>query len=227
MAVAVMQGRKTVTRRIIDIKHVDHYISGVWKCDVEGWGAGSVFFDGYNGADECDNFTPVRCPYNPGEHVAMLATWAVGPVFDECKPSGIIVRDTFRARVGGSKASRVEFWHAGQGEKPVALGKSRPGRFLPDHLRPLMPVLEIFSVRAERIQNITEDDALREGIERRVSSSDEGTHCYIFGLPEWSENEWEFTARDAFARLIDSVDGAGTWERNPWVWRVEFRRAEQ
>lgn len=38
----------------------------------------------------------------------------------------------------------------------------------------------------------------------------------------WFAREWFNKPREAFASLIDKVSGRGTWERNPFVWRIEF-----
>jgi hypothetical protein len=62
--------------------------------------------------------------------------------------------------------------------------------------------LEVVSVRVERLQNISEEDARAEGI--------------------WQPN-WPLSWR----QLWESINGAGSWEANPWVWVVEFKRIER
>jgi hypothetical protein len=77
--------------------------------------------------------------------------------------------------------------------------------------------LEVVSVRAERVQDITEEDAIAEGFERDFRP--DGS-AYGAGL---------VYARDEFASLWDQLNAARgfSWESNPYVWRVEFKRAEE
>lgn len=92
-------------------------------------------------------------------------------------------------------------------------------------------VLEIVSVRVERLQNISEDDARAEGIERgkdfpgwyRGPLDGDGA-----GLAEAGRHFKIPTAfpKLAFRALWESINGAGSWAANPWVWVVEFRRVE-
>jgi hypothetical protein len=71
--------------------------------------------------------------------------------------------------------------------------------------------LEITSVRVERLQEITEEDALNEGVE-------------IWAREKLTTGErWE-NQRMNFAMLWESINGDGSWEANPWVWVIEFRR---
>jgi hypothetical protein len=86
-------------------------------------------------------------------------------------------------------------------------------------------VLEVVSVRVERVQDITECDAEAEGVNPHDASivihrkpSGEHERCRVL----------DGTHRGAFACLWDSINakrGHG-WDANPWVWVVEFRRVE-
>lgn len=84
----------------------------------------------------------------------------------------------------------------------------------------LMPhQIQIRDLRIERLQDIS-DDYFKEGITLLASAddgriqwgyADEHLRYYMFDSP-----------REAFASLIDKVSGKGTWDRNPFVWRIEF-----
>lgn len=77
---------------------------------------------------------------------------------------------------------------------------------LPHHIR-------ITDIKSERLQDISEEDALREGILKLASG--------YYYLP--NGRDWAFsTPRMAFAYLIDKVSGKGTWESNPWVAAYSF-----
>ena len=72
-------------------------------------------------------------------------------------------------------------------------------------------VLEITSIRVERLNDITEADAEAEGAEI--------AYYMIDDQPTGSYDE-------GFARLWESINGKGSWKNNPWVWVVEYRRID-
>lgn len=97
-------------------------------------------------------------------------------------------------------------------------GKWRPSIHIPRWASRI--TLEITGVRVERLQDISEDDARDEGIE------DGG--CLNCGEREPCECSSPVPdARDSFAHLWQSINGPDSWDVNPWVWVVEFRRAKQ
>jgi len=77
----------------------------------------------------------------------------------------------------------------------------------------LMPhQIRITNVRVERLQDISDEDCLREGIRKMTFDT-------------FSFDSWKFFARsprEAFAALIARVSGKGIWDRNPWVFVYEF-----
>lgn len=75
--------------------------------------------------------------------------------------------------------------------------------------------LEITAVRVEKLQDITEADAMAEGI---VSAGD-GNGCQLADTTHYMA-----TARDSYASLWDHINGDNAWDKNPWVWVVEFKR---
>ena len=85
-------------------------------------------------------------------------------------------------------------------------------------------LLEITDVRVERLQDITEEQALAEGIVGVPFRPDDGWPIctgYMVG-PDDGKTGLQTTAAKAFAGLWDSV--GGNWNANPWVWVVEFKR---
>ncbi len=88
----------------------------------------------------------------------------------------------------------------------------------------LMPnQIEILDVRVERLQYITDEDCIKEGI----SSYDTSGNNYIetiYGIDMINKFiELGKTPREAFASLIDKIIGKGTWESNPYVFNYEFK----
>jgi hypothetical protein len=68
-------------------------------------------------------------------------------------------------------------------------------------------LLEITNVRVERLKSISDGDAIREGCSTADMKSGD---C----------------AADVFARLWASIYGEESWQANPWVWVIEFKRVE-
>lgn len=70
--------------------------------------------------------------------------------------------------------------------------------------------LEITGVRVERLQDIREADAEAEGIQEIVDA----------GV------DHDGTPRDAYRALWEQINGPGSWNANPWVWVIEFKKLE-
>lgn len=83
----------------------------------------------------------------------------------------------------------------------------------------LMPHrIRITNIRVERLQDISEEDCMAEGIWRDDNVGLEGTTYWYHGLANSSLR----TAKEAYAALIDKISGKGTWESNPWVFVYDF-----
>ena len=68
--------------------------------------------------------------------------------------------------------------------------------------------VEIEDIQVDRLSAISEEDAIAEG-------------CQCSGIPT------AFSNRDTYAKLWDSINGKGSWDANPWVWVVKFKRIEK
>ena len=95
----------------------------------------------------------------------------------------------------------------------------------------LMPhSIRITDIKCERLQDISEEDAMREGVFKYDKpplhhEADMFAPWAPYVRPyKWDSNNliYRCTARYAFAYLIDKVSGKGTWESNPWVFVYEF-----
>lgn len=83
--------------------------------------------------------------------------------------------------------------------------------FMPHRIR-------ITNIRVERLQDISEEDCIAEGVWRDNNVGLEGTTYWYHGLVNSSFR----TAKEAYAALIDKISGKGTWESNPWVFVYDF-----
>ena len=82
----------------------------------------------------------------------------------------------------------------------------------------LMPhSIRITDVRVERLNDITPDDCLKEGI-----SFIDKIKAYYFDRSDRNQGFYYYTAKRAFAALIDKVSGKGVWDSNPYVFVYEF-----
>jgi hypothetical protein len=80
----------------------------------------------------------------------------------------------------------------------------KPAIFMPRRFSRI--TLEIVSVRVERLQQISEEDAKVEGI-----------------IAEGLSPEGDWCSRECYKRLWKNINGKGSWEKNPWVWVIQFR----
>lgn len=86
--------------------------------------------------------------------------------------------------------------------------------FMPHHIR-------ITRIRIERLQDISDEDCLAEGIWRAHEVGLEGVTYWYTRLA----NSPYRTAREAYAALIDKISGKGTWQSNPYVFVYDFEIA--
>ncbi|OUQ64592.1 hypothetical protein [Bacteroides xylanisolvens] len=87
--------------------------------------------------------------------------------------------------------------------------------------------IKIVNVKIERLQDISDEDCLKEGIVKQEVISDESPFLYAYdaflnGDNKYFASRWFKTPKEAFAALIDKVSGKGTWESNPFVFAYEF-----
>lgn len=87
----------------------------------------------------------------------------------------------------------------------------------------LMPhQIRIKGVRCERLQDISDEDCMKEGVVDVTYFKSGGRPYELFALPGHEYEETFNTPRQAFAALIDKVCGRGTWKSTPWVIAYEF-----
>lgn len=114
-----------------------------------------------------------------------------------------------------------EIWYEADGLAPhdLCVGKYRPSMFMPRWASRI--TLEVTGVRVERLQEISEADAISEGAAYHEAPNN---LCHN----GWSHDDWHLhpNAKDSFTRLWNSLNAARGygWNANPWVWIVEFRR---
>jgi hypothetical protein len=187
---ALLEGRKTQTRRIIkpQPKWADSKFSTT-VCSSNRKHAGKhrwvVFKDQWT-IDESRSSKPFTCPYGrPGDLLWVRETWApMGSMSD----GAIYANPDKRIFYPATDDYRYE-------RKHPSIHMHRWASRL---------TLELTTVRAERLQNISDSDALAEGVDR--------TNTSLRGY-----------AVERYKRLWESINGKDSWEQNPWVWVLEFK----
>ncbi len=190
MVNAILDGRKTQTRRIVKPTK-DRNGSGcqLAPCEI----AGEV-----NGGDYA------LCPYGqPGDRL-----W---------------VRENFLYLMHGD-VTAGDIKYCASIDSRSAAGSKNPGYWWRKRPSIHMPrwasriTLEIVSVRVERLKQISERDALQEGIGLVLADN--------WPDPKAMSEAVAKSRRAGFKLLWESINGSDSWDTNPWVWVVEFRRVE-
>ena len=193
MVRAILDGRKMMTRRVHKVQPNDPPSTFSYKWDGEHWRG---FIDAGKYAGWCD--TPwMDCPYGEtGDRLWVRETWGMCAAHPDC--DGVY----FRADTSDNKGAKVDKW--------------RPSIFMPRSLSRI--TLEITGVKVERVQDISEADAISEGVtppSTPITEPDGSRHM-----------AWGYEYRYGFEKLWDSINakrGYG-WDVNPWVWAISFRR---
>ena len=86
--------------------------------------------------------------------------------------------------------------------------------------------LEITDIRVERLQDISEDDAIKEGISKVPFRPDDGFPLcdgFMVGKDDGVSGLLA-SPITAYKKLWESINGKGSWDLNPWVWVIQFKR---
>lgn len=181
MVRALLDGRKTQTRRTVKITHRTPGLAACLEPFDPAWVRPHVAVE--------------LCPYG--------------------KPGDLLwVRETFAGRKN-IPLGNSPLWYRADGEtrtmqRPLSYyddrDKWRPSIYMPRWASRL--TLRITEVRVQRLHDISEDDALAEGVDA-ISQADVPRNA------AWSQ-------RQDFSRLWESINGPGSWDANPWVWALTF-----
>ena len=201
MVQAILDGRKTMTRRVMKdctqfdieesqlLENTGYNLTHNYKMSIESVGIFST-------KEKLLNW-----------FVAKYSKYQVGDV--------LWVRETF----GITKDGETLCYKADFTETDVRVTntiiKWKPSIFMPKEACRIF--LRVTNVRVERLQDISEDDAQKEGVDPLFDFTDvcpeTGNPCSDFKTP--------------FQELWNSINGKGAWEANPYVFVYEFKRIEK
>jgi hypothetical protein len=244
MIQAILAGRKIMTRRLAAVPVCDHNGTDImdWHLSKHPWRDGDKWY--YNVQSNVDAYNTYELKHKygrPGDLLWVRENFRV----DSWMPENGEVN--FRYEADGvvspfiwfEEESFNKYWE----QSCVDLSKAgyepndeerfedydykalrlRPNIFLP---KPAARIwLQVESVRVERLQDISEQDAISEGVLFTDFGKDKynqhrlGYHV----LPVTSHEQCLATARTAFGNLWEKINGPGSWQANPFVWVISFK----
>jgi hypothetical protein len=213
MVRAILAGRKTQTRRVVGER--DRLVLDFLTGDADGGPTGATADLGQTAdqhglivwsaeyPDEGGERLP--CPFGaPGDRLWVRETW-----FEECDPETVRPYETRRARYLATETEEVMQMDDDGGWAWNKDGTAKSPWRSPIHMPRWASriTLELTQVRVDRLQGISLDDVVAEGV-----------------TPEWSNG----STVASFASLWDSINAkrGHPWDSNPWVWALGFRRIE-
>lgn len=213
MVTALLEGKKTQTRRKIDWKKVTKQ-SGCTKGTLgyseffQSW----AVYDGNNGT----NISLIDAPnLKKGDVLWVRETW------QHTKCLGLNWEDEnygYIYRADDQPWEDYEGW------------TWKPSIFMPKEACRIF--LKVTNIRVERLHDISEKDAIAEGIENFMPDPDQVPvyRRYTATNAELKKDHWAHVADDAqhsFFTLWESINGKESLEQNPWVWVYEFEATEK
>lgn len=196
MVRAILEGRKTVTRRLMKPQPTSSNQGGhSWPCKVHQTML-HVEQELQNGEGIWGGLADSACPHGaPGDRLWVRETFATlsAGQYEPVKPAY-----GYGQEVRFAATDPLADCDVGVRGYPW-----RPSIHMPRWASRIL--LEITAIRVERVQDISDEQALAEGVDQTNTS-----------IPGY--------ARQRFRDLWESINGAGSWDANPWVWVVEFRR---
>ena len=217
MVLALLARAKTQTRRILKLPpRLRHWA----PCERHGYPSPDTTVDerglhieplgkALDDPDNEDTYDVLPCPYgSPGDRLWVKETWRTEEFESDAEdlPAGtagvrFAADGAFLLIENTSEA--CEAWAIAHRKPSASNGRWRPSIFMSRWASRL--TLEVLSVRVERLQSISEADALAEGIDFCSAAKHLGSV-------------------ERYRLLWESINGAGSWVVNPWVWVVEFKQ---
>jgi hypothetical protein len=207
MVRALLAGTKTQTRRVVALPRKRQ---GFVMLNT---GAGWWPYQSDDGESELCNDGmehPYSCPYGqPGDRMWVREAWRAHTTFDHLPPRDIPESHVWYMADDGYKAE----------------SRYRHGMFMPRWASRIL--LEVTAVRVERLQDISEADAISEGTYSHAAQLAEDPAISAADIEALIGKYGEGKVRCLYAALWESINGADSWAANPWVWVVEFRKVSK
>lgn len=214
MVRAILDGRKTVTRRVVkSLSEWAHYPMGISEED----GKFEFMCGGGSNGVIADWIEAVNMPYKFGDVLYVRETWQKAGI---CDDSDNVILETMQYYYAADGDPCFDYWvDPSTGEHKERM-PWKPAIHMPKKAARIF--LRVTNVRVEQLQDITIADCKREGVVLPPLRGDEYDYeldpdlDYLFGL----QNLWDSTIKPK------DIDKYG-WNANPWVWVIEFERIER
>ncbi|RQB13458.1 hypothetical protein IPC462_01710 [Pseudomonas aeruginosa] len=211
MVRAILEGRKTVTRRVMKPQPTPSKSGGHnWPCKVH-QSMLHVERELQNGEGCWCGLAEAACPFGqPGERLWVREAWTIDLLAAYSTEKGY--DSEYELRYRADDAAREIHVAPGEPDPYLALYDSQRGDWRPSIHMPRWAsriLLEITAVRVERLQDISEEQARAEGYpaERECETGGSGLDAWLWFRSLWGE-----------------INGPEAFTANPWVWVVEFKR---
>lgn len=224
MVRAILDGRKTVTRRCVKYKysntemkmHTDKY--GTRLIEIQKDVEGETFGKNPDGTTwhKLLGYIEPKSPYRPGNILYVRETWKIVDYLDNLSLK-------FEYEADGKISDFIDFTRDRLQKFLKYINKKGwcPALFMPKEAARIF--LRVTDVRVERLRDITDEQAIKEGFE--------GVPCNCNGYPctDCMNTGWIEPPQVGFMYTWDStikksdLDRYG-WDANPWVWVIEFAR---
>jgi hypothetical protein len=203
MVRAILEGRKTMTRRVIKSNRNYGDFLLIEQTDKTFWPYHSIDGESFDATGNGDEI-PIACPYGqPGDRLWVRETCFIHNPPNDRDPHGTVY---YSADIGlGGKES-----------------KPTPSIFMPRWASRIL--LEVTGIRVERVQDIGEQDAKAEGVYPEFECDD-----FAAFMEKRFDPAKESTYRLGFKHVWNKINakrGYG-WDTNPWVWVVRFKRLDE
>lgn len=213
---AVLDGRKTQFRRLVKGLRLNIGTSNSnYKVLDTHLVNGELYFLYERNGHKYRHLT-TKCPFGePGTRLWVRETWQyAAKKYCSCTSSSIFYPCDDWMKRTGCKSDRREIVYAAEGGST----KWRSSTTMPRRVSRI--TIEVTYIRVERLQDISEADAIAEGMQRSRVNYWCGAQHKAHAFPRQMAS-----AKAAYADLWDSKYAKTTpWESNPWIWRVAFRR---
>lgn len=213
MVRAILDGRKSCTRRLVKTRRKDACGFYVTRRKTDGSFTGIYEYD--ENESMFDN--PLEPPYQPGDilYVRESVFQGVGRYLDVSGETVCVLTNDFEYYADG--LHEKDHW---KDKYENTWMHRRPSIHMPKEAARIW--LKVTDVRVERLQDITLDGCHREGINIETSAVTDGetlNRNHDFSLEKF-EILWDSTVKKS------DLDRYG-WDANPWVWVIEFERCEK
>lgn len=202
MVQAILDGRKTVTRRVMKPQPLYYtgrrYLFADESCPKK-W-------------EDCDNIIKTY-QYQRGDTLYIRETWSFLPCV-ECMDEGPACNIDPVIYDDGDCESEGCFVYKASHPRPERVSWS-PSIHMPKEAARIW--LRVTDVRVERLQDMNGQDILREGI-----------NCHVHPEADYFDGNQKMMFAELWDSTIkkDDLESYG-WEANPWVWKIEFERCEK